>query len=73
MIAPLFMTVCLEVVRDKREERDREKSGTGETDDGSRFEVRGFRNLEPSTSNFVSRLSRTACLSRSRLTIDISQ
>ena len=38
-----------------------EKSGaseTSETDDGSRSEIRGFRNVEPRTSNFGSRLSR---------------
>src|SRR5712692_12029020 len=33
-------------------------SGTGETGDGLRSEVRGFRNFEPRTSNFGSRLSR---------------
>jgi len=48
----------------------REKSGMGETDDGSRSEVRGCRTFEPRTSNFVSRLSRTSCLSRSQLTND---
>ena len=31
-----------------------EKRGIGEADDGSRFEVRGFLNFEPRTSNFVS-------------------
>ncbi len=36
------------------------ESGTRKTDDGSRFEVRGFRNFEPRASNFES------CLSRSR-------
>jgi hypothetical protein len=35
-----------------------EKSGTGEADDGSRFEVRGFGNFEPRTSDFVSPLLR---------------
>jgi hypothetical protein len=34
-----------------------EISGTGEMDDGSRFEVRGSRNFEPRTSNFVSRFT----------------
>ena len=38
-----------------------EMSGGG-TDDGSRSEVRGFRNFEPGTSNFVSRLSCTSRL-----------
>ena len=42
-------------------------------DDGSRSEVRGFRNFEPGTSNFESRLSRTSCLSRSRFTSDEDQ
>jgi hypothetical protein len=36
--------------------------------DGEEFEVRGFRNFEPRTSNFASCLSRTACSSRSRFT-----
>jgi len=34
------------------------KSATGEMDDGSRFEVRGFRNFEPGTSNFESLVPR---------------
>ena len=44
-----------------------ERSGTRvlcETDDCSRSEVRGFRNVEPRTSNFVSRLSRVSRPSR---------
>ena len=45
-----------------------EKSGTGETDDGSRYEVRGFQNFEPRTSNFVSRQSRPARLSQTSAT-----
>ena len=52
-------------IRDSR--GNREKSGT---DDGSRSEVRDFRNVEPGTLNFVSRLSRTSCLSRSSLPSD---
>jgi hypothetical protein len=39
-----------------------EKSGTGEMDDGSRSEVRGSRNFEPRTSNFVSRFSPSVSL-----------
>jgi len=35
-----------------------EKSGTGDTDDSARSEVRRLRNFEPGTSNFESRLSR---------------
>ena len=35
-----------------------EKRAAGETDDGSRSEVRGFLNFELRTQNFVSRLSR---------------
>jgi len=41
-----------------------EKSGTSQTDDGSRSEVRGFRNFEPRTSNIVLRLSRFSRQSR---------
>jgi hypothetical protein len=37
---------------------------TCEPEDGSRFEVRGSRNFEPRTSNFVSRQSRLSCLSQ---------
>ena len=37
-------------------------------DEGSRSEVRGFRNFEPGTSNLGSRLSRASCLSRSQTT-----
>src|SRR5437899_3954432 len=36
----------------------RETGGTSETRESSRSEVRGFRNCEPRTSNFGSRLSR---------------
>ena len=35
-----------------------------ETEDGSKFEVRGFRNFEPRTSNHTSRESRSSRLSR---------
>jgi len=38
---------------------------TGGTSEGSRSEVRGFRNFEPRTSNFGSRLSRASRFSRS--------
>ena len=50
---------------------ERETSATGEiceksrTGESSRFEVRGFRNLELRTSNSVSRLSRFSSQSRS--------
>ena len=37
---------------------------TCETDEGSRSEVRGFRNLEPRTSNFESSFSRPSRPSR---------
>jgi len=37
---------------------------TCETDEGSRSEVRGFRNFEPRTSNFESRFSRQSRPSR---------
>ena len=42
----------------------RETGGTGETDGGSRSEVRGFQNVEPRTSNFASRISRMSRVSR---------
>ena len=35
-----------------------------ERDEGSRSEVRGFRNFEPGTSNFVSPVSRSSRLSQ---------
>ncbi len=35
-----------------------------ERDEGSRSEVRGFRNFEPGTSNFVSPFSRSSRLSQ---------
>ena len=53
------------VALDKREERDSRdvceaigKGRTGETGKSSRFEIRGFRNFEPRTSNFLSPPSR---------------
>ena len=39
-----------------------ETSETGGTDDGSRSEVRGFRNFEPRTSNFESPVTRVSLL-----------
>ena len=49
--SPRNRAVCATSARSET----REKSGP---DDGSRSEVRGFRNFEPRTSNFVSRLAR---------------
>jgi len=43
----------------------REAGGTSETGQGSRSEVRGFRNFEPRTLNFGPRLSRMSRASRS--------
>jgi hypothetical protein len=39
----------------------------GGTREGSRFEVLGFRNFEPGTSNFVSRFSRSPRFARQGL------
>jgi hypothetical protein len=51
----IYVTRNLRDLREKRNERDGESS---------KSEIRGFQNVEPRTSNLMSRLSRTSCLSR---------